>query len=498
LKLNPTFATAYLYLARAYSWLRNTKAGNEAIEKAKNFSEKVTDKERLYIEASYTGIIERNPEKYLAILQQITEIYPKEKQVHFLLGDYYYGRDMDKTKAEYKKVLELDPDYGPALNQIAYIYGNMKNYEKAIEYFKKYSSVSPGDANPFDSMAEVYFWMGNLDEAIAKYKKALEIKPDFFQSMQGIQYAYALKEDYSEALRWIDKYIDIAPSQGLKRAGYLEKGFYLYWLGSFEKSLLELQRAEKLAEAEGIDVGKAFVNSLRAWIYYDGGELELSRKCKEAWFGVYIKYYSHNKQYYEAILSFSLGLLELKDKQIDSVKARLAEMKSFLPEITVPYLKEWGTFYYNILYAEYLLAEGSPEKAIAVFEKVSPPGSPGLQNAESMINYNTPFTKDMLARAYQQKGDLDKAIAEYERLITFDPKSDACFLIHPKNHYRLAKLYEQKGLKDKAKAQYKRFLDLWKDADPGIADVEDARRRLQGLQTQLKSLASSRRIEGAG
>jgi hypothetical protein len=58
-----------------------------------------------------------------------------------------------------------------------------------------------------------------------------------------------------------------------------------------------------------------------------------------------------------------------------------------------------------------LLAEGSPEEAIAVFEKVSPLRSLGLQYTELIIGYNTPFLKDVLARAYQQKGDLDKAIA---------------------------------------------------------------------------------------
>ncbi|MCK4787307.1 MAG: hypothetical protein KAV87_26345 [Desulfobacteraceae bacterium] len=43
----------------------------------------------------------------------------------------------------------------------------------------------------------------------------------------------------------------------------------------------------------------------------------------------------------------------------------------------------------------------------------------------------------------------------------------------------VGKIYEQKV---KAIKHYEKFLDLWKDADPGIAEVEDARKRLAGLK----------------
>lgn len=40
----------------------------------------------------------------------------------------------------------------------------------------------------------------------------------------------------------------------------------------------------------------------------------------------------------------------------------------------------------------------------------------------------------------------------------------------------------QKDKKGKAIEHYQKFLGLWKDADPGIAEVEDARNGLAGIR----------------
>jgi len=50
--------------------------------------------------------------------------------------------------------------------------------------------------------------------------------------------------------------------------------------------------------------------------------------------------------------------------------------------------------------------------------------------------------------------------------------------------YILGKIYEEQGDATKAIEHYEKFLDLWKDADAGIPEVEDAKKRLAGLRRQ--------------
>ncbi len=480
-EIDPSFLQAYGTLFYTYNYLGNPQARDEALKKIKTFSHKATERGKLYIDRNYARYIEKDQEKALKILHQIAEKYPKEKGPHYSLGLYYQNRDPDKALEEYKKTLELDPNHWNAHNQIGYVYLDLRNYEKAIDHFNKYVSLNPDDANPLDSLAEAYFRMGRLDEAIAKYEEALEIKPDFLTTLRNMPYVLALKENYSETIQTIDRYINITSSAGNKSRGYLLRAFYYFWIGRMEKSLIDLQKAEDSAQEVGDDLRKAFINQFRAWIYYERGDFEISREYNEGWINLMIKLLPDNKKYYEFGYNFNSALIDLKEGQLEAAKSRLPEMEDALSELT-PSQKERATFSMNLIKAEIMLKEGFIKEAIDAMESISPLNHPSLNTTYTLISNNVLPDRDIAARAYLKLGDLDKAIDEYERLITFDPDSKDRRLIHPKYHYWLAKLYEEKGWEGKAIEHYKKFLDLWKDADPGLSEVEDARAKLAELK----------------
>jgi tetratricopeptide (TPR) repeat protein len=136
--------------------------------------------------------------------------------------------------------------------------------------------------------------------------------------------------------------------------------------------------------------------------------------------------------------------------------------------------------YYHLL-SEIMAARGEPEKTIEAYDKV---GGPEVRIGEiyTLIMNGVPSTYDIPARAYVNKGDIDKAIAEYEKLVSPDAVARGFRLIHPQSRLRLAQLYEKKGLRAKALEQYKLLAVIWKDADPDYAEAQEVKQRLAALK----------------
>jgi serine/threonine protein kinase/tetratricopeptide (TPR) repeat protein len=478
--LDPEFAIAYFYLSRAYSGLMDPVARFAALEKAKRFSAKAAEKDRLYIESEYAGTIEKDPDKRHLILQELAGKYPSEKYAHFELGRYYGGRGLEaQALASYERALALDPDFGTALNSAAFVYAGMGDLGKALQYLERYAVLNPKDPNPRDSIGEIYVRMGKLDEAIAAYKEVLAGHPDFYQTWGTLAQVYALQENYAEVDRCLDGFLERAPVPSAKGEGRGLRIFFDYLRGRWDRALADTLAVLEEANQGGATQYSAPGVGLAGYIYRDKGECDLAGKYFETYTDLISKRAPASMTYWTGVRSFLRGWVALRCGRVNDARAALKEMEPLLPGVG-PANKKRAAFNYNLLAAEVALAGGTPEEAVAAAQKVVLEDYPS-SGAMASFTYNLPFLKDVLARAYWKKGDLAKAAAEYKKLMTIDPRNQVRYLIHPLYHYRLGRVLDEKGDKKQARIEYGKFLEYWKDADPTHPELAEARRRLASL-----------------
>jgi serine/threonine protein kinase/Tfp pilus assembly protein PilF len=499
-QIDPSFASAYRRLARVLQYFGDQGASEKAIEQAKLFSDRATEKEKLYIDVQ-TALMKGEGEQfgnYIPALKALVKKYPKEREAHEWLGGILWNSgDLDGSIKEWQTVLEIDPNFAEAYNSLSILNSLLRNYEKALDFAKKYASFLPDNGNTFDTIGGVYFDWGKLDEALANFKKATEKGPDLYGSYYGLIYASALREDYPEAMEWTNRLLGRNWPPGIQADNSVLKGFLELWLGRIERSFADFERAENLYKSVGDEIMIWFTTYCKAIAYYEKGEYELSQKFHNSAVNAYVRISGGRNALTRAELAYNLAWNDLMMGRLESAKARLGETRVDLPEITgkgeIRFYSEEGlkkkvAYLHELLEQEIAIREGKADidKILKSFG-----GEPDylwyfsnmwfvLQIAD-FVNFPPPFVRDIVPRAYIQKGDLNKAIATYEHLVTLYPQRYDRRLIHPRVHYRLAKLYEQTGHRDKAIARYKKFLDLWKDADPGRSEVEDARKRLESL-----------------
>jgi tetratricopeptide (TPR) repeat protein len=186
---DPNFALAYVFIA--YNSTDPAEA-NAAREKAKQLAAKTTPGERLLIQW-ITGVKENNFIAGISAMNDMLEMFPKDKRLAYLVGGWLMGQNSyEQAQKNLQKALVIDKNYPPALNDLAYCYAYSREYPKAFEVMERYVAVLPKLPNPQDSYAEILRMSGNFDAALEHYRAALKIDPEFDYSQLGLGDTYAL------------------------------------------------------------------------------------------------------------------------------------------------------------------------------------------------------------------------------------------------------------------------------------------------------------------
>jgi tetratricopeptide (TPR) repeat protein len=125
--------------------------------------------------------------------------------------------------------------------------------------------------------------------------------------------------------------------------------------------------------------------------------------------------------------------------------------------------------------------KGNLDKALAYYSDALEL-APYEHYCETYLRLDRAPYLESMGNVYFKMGELDVAIEQFEKIQGLTLGRVDYGDIYAKSYFNLGKIFEQKSWEGKAIEQYEKFLALWKDADPGIAEVEDARKRLGGLK----------------
>jgi len=88
---------------------------------------------------------------------------------HQLIGSYSQAID------DYKKAIELVPDYADAHLNLGNTYLTIKEYDNAITYYDKTIELNPNDNRAFIGRAYAFFYKNDIEKACRDRKKAIEL-----------------------------------------------------------------------------------------------------------------------------------------------------------------------------------------------------------------------------------------------------------------------------------------------------------------------------------
>ena len=478
---DPEFALAYFYLYRVHGYQGDQVKIQETLAKFNQLKKRVPGREGDYIEAVQALTADRVADKYLELMKRLISKFPKEKRYPFELGNFFMGRTLfDEAAGWFAKTLELDPNFGPALNLMAYLRSYQNDYQGALGFLERYAAAWPADANPHDSLGDLHFKFGKLEEAAAKYQQALAIKPDFGTEWK-VAYTYALLEDYKKAMAWAERFKARAANEALRARGSELEALFLVAQGQVGKAMATLDEAFKAGKTAGIPAANLDpLLRVRLWVAFERDEHELFGKIAGARVEFRLQLNLRSAELNTAYGQFYVGILDVKQGRLTEARKRLEEIRAVAPKLKADDLALLNIAC-NQLERDILLAEGAADEALALFNKA--PLVPLLVTSfDTMSQRNLPYVEDFAARAYLLQGDTAKAIEEYERLTGADHVKRNHLLIFPAIRVRLAELYEKTGQKAKAVAVYERVLALYPSADADLPEMAKARARLAALK----------------
>jgi eukaryotic-like serine/threonine-protein kinase len=423
IELDPKFAMAYAELGRMYGDIGEPDLSAENTGQAYHLRDRASEAEKFFITASYDLQVTGNMEKAQTTCQAWAQTYPREAGPHGFLSGIIYpvlGR-YEKAVEEGKKALELNGDFAVEYSILALDYQGLNQWGEAEHILQVASARKMEIPDLLVARYQLAFLKG--DEA------AMRRAVDQGQGASGAEDLVAEQEAFTQAYgghlqqarRKSQRAVDLAQQSGEKeRAALFEAGAALReaLFGNATTAKQDAIAVLKLSQGRDAEYGAAFALAL-------AGDSVHSRTLAEA----------------------------LEGRLPEDTAVRF----SYLPEVR-------GLLALN---------HGEPAKAIELLQ-LAVPYELGDPPSSFLGYFGSFYPQYVRGEAYLAAHQGGEAAAEFQKIldhrgiVVSDP-------IGALAHLQLGRAYVLSGETTKAKAAYRDFLTLWKDADPDIPILQQAK-----------------------
>jgi serine/threonine protein kinase len=420
--LDPNFAMAYAVFGQISANLGDSALAAEYTQKAYDLRDRTSEVEKFYIESHYYDNVAGDKRKANQVYELWAQTYPRD----------------------------AIPD-----NNLAVGEGLLGQWAKALPKALEGMRLDPNDSIMHFAVARSYMALDRFDEAKATMNEAVAKGIDSSNLHVGLYRVAFLQNDTAAMAREIDLLSQSTPEAAI--LALKEQANSEAYVGHFEKAQALFHRA---AEAEkGRDAKEQAATSLLdlARILAEAGDAAGARK--------------------EAAAALELA----QSKNVKSLAARVfaragdaVRAESMLNELA----KDNPS---DTLINDVILPEGraaiamdrnDPGKAVELLQ----PALPYDLSVPLLLPYER-------GQAYLLEHKGNEAAAEFQKLL--DHRGIVLNTIFGSlAHLQVARAYELSGDTAKARTAYQDFLALWKDADPDIPALKQAKAEYAQLQTR--------------
>jgi DNA-binding winged helix-turn-helix (wHTH) protein/tetratricopeptide (TPR) repeat protein len=364
--------------------------------------------------------------------------------------------------------------------EIAYnTYGD-RDWEGAVERLQLYNQIYPNDAAAWFSLSSMYSRLGEYPQAIEAAEHANRLAPHSGSGAETLARAYMRANRFAEAKRVAANAI----AEGKDRWGTHR---ILYQIAYVEHDTQRMKTEGEWGFTHG-QMGQSLTDL--GFVAASEGKVreaidDFTRARQEA-------VRSGDADFADDATMFLAGIL-IQDGYPREAADSLNQMRSDAidPGTTAEFKAELG----NLGPAQRqvaALSAGDPRNTLsryfdlpmmrALLEIKEHKPAEAVKDIEparkyQMRDYGVPY---MRARAEADAGMLDKAAEDY-RLILANPGLDPIWPGHSLAHFQLARVLARQNKLDQARAEYEAFLALWKDGDPQVPILIEARQEYAKL-----------------